>query len=121
MVRTSHRVCSPKVGSKNASDVGSNASDEWLQTADHRWVLCPHRSVGENASDVGSNALDGRRMIGPVADNVASKIGRMTVTKGWHGAKYFGAKKTDPCYAFERHIGVEGRTCMDCGGLAEPL
>ena len=93
MVHTSHRACAPKIGSKNASGVGSKASDEWLQIADQSWVQCPHRSVGENASDVGSNAPNGRRMIGPVADNVASKIGRMTVTKGWHGAKYIGVKK----------------------------
>ena len=53
----------------------------------------PTDRFGENASNVGSNAPDGRRMIGPVADNVASKIGRMTVTKGWHGAKFFGDNK----------------------------
>ena len=93
MVHTSHRACTPKIGSKNASDAGSNASDEWLQIADHSWVQCPHRWVGESSSDVGSNAPDGRTMIGPVADKVAGKIGRMTVTKGCHGAKYFGAQK----------------------------
>ena len=66
-------------------------------------VRCPNRSVGENASDLRTNAPDGRRMIGPVANNVASKIGRMTVTKGWHGAQYFRAKNKIPYYAFERH------------------
>ena len=96
---------------KNASDVGSNASDEWLQTADHSWVQCPYQMVGENTYNVGSNAPDGQRMIGPVADNVASKIGRRSVTKGWHGANYLGAKKKIPCYVFERHgTGLIGLT-----------
>ena len=96
MVHTLHQACTHKIGSKNALDVGSNASDEWLQTAYRSWVQCPYPSVGGNASvsDVGSNALDGRKTVGPVAYNVASEIGRMAVTKGWHGAKYVGAKKS---------------------------
>ena len=104
MVHTSHWVCAPKIGSTNASDVGSNAFDEWLQTADHSSGHWPHRMIGEKISDVGSNARDGRRTIGPVADNVAGKIVIMTVTKGWHSAKYFGAKKKILCCAFERHV-----------------
>ena len=103
MVHTSHGACTPEIGSKNASHVGSNAFNEWLQTDDHSWVQCPHRSVGANTSNVGGNAPDGRRMIGPVADNVGSKVGRMPVTKGWHGAKSFGAKKI-LCCAFEQHV-----------------
>ena len=76
------------MGTKNTSNVGSNASDE----PGHNWVLCPHRSVGEKASDDGSSAPDGRRMTGAGADDVASETEGMTVSKGWHEAKHFGAK-----------------------------
>ena len=46
VVHTSHRVCKRKMGSKKASD----ASDEWLQIADHSWVQCPQPSVGKTIS-----------------------------------------------------------------------
>ena len=60
---TSHWAHAPKISSKKASDVGGNASDEWLQSPDHSWVQFPPKSAGENASDIGSNSPDAWRMI----------------------------------------------------------
>ena len=71
---------------------------------------CPTKWVGENAADVGSNAPDGQRIIGPVADNVARKFGRMIVTEGWHGAKYFGAKKKFRAMCLSDMCGCQGWT-----------
>ena len=79
----------PKSAPKTLPMFGSNASDE----PDHSWVQCPHISVGEHASNDGSNAPDGRGMTRAGADDVARETEGMTVSKGWHGAKHFSAKK----------------------------
>ena len=79
----------PKSAPKTLPMFGSNASNE----PDQNYVQCPHRSVGEHASDDGSNALNGRKMTRAGADDVASDTEGTTVSKGWHGAKHFGAKK----------------------------
>ena len=44
-------------------------------------------------------------MTGAGADDVASEMEGMTISRGWHGAKHFGAKKKKiPCCALERHV-----------------
>ena len=38
------------------------------------------------------------------ADDVASETEGMTISKGGHGAKHFGAKTKNPCCAWERNV-----------------